>query len=152
MHQRLRCVNWVESPHKTKVNILTPKTPCHLCRYGVKGTKVDESCFNDPVKWDQSPCLWTALLVRDSAVEIHGFREYCKYGHVRQAIAKANPWNKQTKQKSLNKFLLIKSDCHLRKRKKAHYECYHNAKSTNFLVTVLYNTANVNGKWNSLRT
>ena len=26
----------------------------------------------------------------------------------------------------------------LKKEKKAHYECYHNAKSTNFLVTVLY--------------
>ena len=26
----------------------------------------------------------------------------------------------------------------LKKGKKAHYECYHNAKSTNFLVTVLY--------------
>ena len=34
--------------------------------------------------------------VRDSAEEIHGCGEYCKYGHIRQAIAKANPWNKQT--------------------------------------------------------
>ena len=35
--------------------------------------------------------LNTALLVRDSAEEIHGIGEYCKYEHVRQAIAKANP-------------------------------------------------------------
>ena len=41
------------------------------------------------------PGLWTALLVRDSAEEIHGFGEYCKYRHIHQAIAKANPWNKQ---------------------------------------------------------
>ena len=44
----------------------------------------------------RSPGLWTTLLVRDSAEEIHGFGEYCKYGHIRQVIAKANPWNKQT--------------------------------------------------------
>ena len=34
--------------------------------------------------------------------------------------------------------LLIKFECDLRKGKKGHYECYHNAKSRNFLVTVLY--------------
>ena len=28
---------------------------------------------------------------REFAEEIHGFVEYCKYGHVHQAIAKANP-------------------------------------------------------------
>ena len=33
----------------------------------------------------------TALLVRDSAEAIYGFRKYCKYKHICQAIAKANP-------------------------------------------------------------
>ena len=28
-----------------------PKTPYCTRWYGVKGTKVDQSCFNDPVKW-----------------------------------------------------------------------------------------------------
>ena len=28
---------------------------------------------------------------REFTKEIHDFREYCKYGHVRQAMAKANP-------------------------------------------------------------
>ena len=44
---------------------------------------------------DQSPGLRTTLLLRDSPEEIHGFGECCQYGHVRQAIKKANPWNKQ---------------------------------------------------------
>ena len=43
---------------------------------------------------DQSLGLWTALLVRDSAEEILNFGEYCKYKNIRQALAKANSWNK----------------------------------------------------------
>ena len=55
---------------------------------------VDQSCFNDPVKWIKA---WVSELppAMEFAEEIHGFLEYCKYGHVRQAMAKAYPWNKQ---------------------------------------------------------
>ena len=54
--------------------------------YGVKGTEVDQSYFKS----------FTGLMsgyapTRKFAEDIHGYGEYCKYGHIRQAIAKANP-------------------------------------------------------------
>ena len=43
-----------------------------------------------PVKWIKAR-VSEPPPAREFTEEIHGFREYCKYGHVRQAIAKANP-------------------------------------------------------------
>ena len=41
---------------------------------------------------------------REFAEEIHDYGEYCKYGQVRQTIAKAYPWNKQTNKQHPNSF------------------------------------------------
>ena len=56
---------------------------------GGKAELRNQSCFNDPVKWIKA---WFSELPleREFAEEIHGFGEYCKFEHDRQAIAKAN--------------------------------------------------------------
>ena len=56
---------------------------------------VDQSCFNDPVKWIK---VWVSepCTAREFTEEIHDYGEYCKYQHVDQAMKKAYPWNKQT--------------------------------------------------------
>ena len=53
-------VNSVHNFGKSDDNIIESSSHarCHTTPwYGVKGTKVDQSCFNDPVKMDQSPGL-----------------------------------------------------------------------------------------------
>ena len=54
-----------------------------------KGTEVDQSCFNDPVKWIKDQ-VSEPPPAKEFAEEIHGFGEYYKYRHVCQAIATAN--------------------------------------------------------------
>ena len=63
--------------------------------YGFKGTKVDQSCFNDPVKWIKTrvsePCPRNWVCRGDSQLqEILQIRIHLS------GNSKINPWNKQT--------------------------------------------------------
>ena len=71
-----------------------PKVSSHLtcyatCWYGVKGIEVDQSCFKSFTGLRSGSLKYAPA--REFAEEIHDYGEYCKYGHVCQAMAKAYP-------------------------------------------------------------
>ena len=57
---------------------LEPDNPVVMDNMKLLGSQLYELKNHWSCKMDQSPGLWTALLVRDSAEEIHSFQEYCK--------------------------------------------------------------------------